>query len=427
MKPQEHLRDGGLAGAGVAHDGSDFPTTHGEVEVVKGVLVGIGKAEARVREARHLVARTRRRGGGQTQGLGGVLDAGHGVEHGGGPGEARERPRDLDHRELSHHHEEHDEHGVLEQRGDGSDLHGSGTDAIGAEPHDEHLHDVHEKERRTVNHREEHVHADGVPCVVLEGLVQPAALALLLAKGTYDAGARDDLAEPRVHAVDEALHGKEDRGGSHDGEERDGKHGKGDEKEHPPHHGVYPKREDDGDHAGHRNREDHHEGHEQGLLHHIGVRQRAGDHRSRAKRVEVCARERQGLPVDGHTQVSPHIRGNSRCDVVGGHAPTGPHDRCGEHGNAVRGKLRRAAGTHGNVHKRRELRWDEQHPHNVGEEQREGSQCHGTMRPEKRGENPPCCPLAVVALRRHHASPPWLLAGRPCTRIPCISSSIAMT
>ena len=117
---------------------------------MEGVLIGISKAEARVREARHFVARPWVCRHSQALGLCGIRHAGHRIEHGRGAREARERPGYLDDRELRHHHEEEDEHGVLEQRGDGTNLHGTCAHAVRAHPHDKYLDNVHKEERRAV-------------------------------------------------------------------------------------------------------------------------------------------------------------------------------------------------------------------------------------------------------------------------------------
>ena len=86
-----------------------------------------------------------------------------------------------------------------------------GTDAIGTEPEDRELDEVHEAEAGGIRDREDEVHADGVSGIVLERLVEALLGMFLLAEGTDHARAGDGLAQACVHAVDEALEPKEDR------------------------------------------------------------------------------------------------------------------------------------------------------------------------------------------------------------------------
>ncbi len=333
MQAQQHLGDGRLARTGRADDGRRLPALAGKAEVVQSVLVCIVEAEGGVVEHGHVLGRAVRLR--STRALSRpVHDLGLKVDNGGGTVQARLGARQRERHDLRHHNEEEDEHRVFEHRRDAGDLHRMRAHAVAAQPQQGDLGDVHEEERRAIEPREQQVHLDGAVGIAREDLVQAALGMALLVEGADHAGANDALAQHHVHAVDELLQAHEDGrrlGHRHHG---DGEHDGHDHRQQDAHLVVDHARHDDARHRQERNGQHELNRGDDGLLDHVGVVERAGDHGARAEALEIAARELQRRVVDGVADVARHVGREFGRQVRSGHGAAARQQRGAQHGQA---------------------------------------------------------------------------------------------
>ncbi len=244
--------------------------------------------------------------------------------------------------------------------------------AVGADVEDQRLDGVGEEKRHGVGHGKDQVDADGAGGVGLEVVVKAGLLVVVLAKGADHANAGDGLAQAHVHAVDEALHDKEDRGrfGDRKGADQQADHRDGENR--VAHRGVQREGEDKGDDAGQGHRAHHDEAHEQRLLDHVGVRHRAGDHRAGAKAVEVGTAKGQRAAIDSHAHVAAHVGGEFGRHAVAHDAAARAQKRRHQHDGAVAPDGVHALARGHGVEQGRQLGGDKEHAHDVAAQRDQG-------------------------------------------------------
>ena len=153
--PEQQLRDRRFAAPRSADQGGGLPLAACKVYLREGVLVGIGKAEGYIFKCRDLVP------AGHCGLLLAVVYRGGVFKHLGNSLYAGERAGKEQDGHLRHHYVEEYPYRVFGHRGDVSDLHGAGTDAVSAEVEYRNDADIYRDRREAVKPRKEPVGAHG--------------------------------------------------------------------------------------------------------------------------------------------------------------------------------------------------------------------------------------------------------------------------
>ena len=98
---------------------------------------------------------------------------------------------------------------------------------------------------------------------------------------------------------------------------------------------VDPKSKDDTDDGEHRHRQHQLAGHDNRLLNHVDIAQRARNHGTGSKAFEIARRKLQGLTIDRAADVAGNPRGQARSEVRAGHRTARGHSGSAQHEQAV--------------------------------------------------------------------------------------------
>ena len=205
IEPGNQVEQGGFAAAGGTNDGRGLAGQCRKADLLQGVIVGTGVAEADILKPDHtgplfalqgLFGHFRRR----------VMDGGRGVQHlvdtvG---GHARTGQHDCHH---GQHQEGHDNlHGVGDEGNHLAHLHGPHIHGLAAEPDDEQTGAVHDQrhERHHTGHSAvgEQLGLHQFPV----GHIKPLFLKLLAAEGAYWHDTGEDFPADQVEPVHQRLH-----------------------------------------------------------------------------------------------------------------------------------------------------------------------------------------------------------------------------